>query len=321
MTSSVADVQNSTSGSVPKKGATRRQWLRRVGRYCLVLLVFALADAYFVERNWIEVTHHHVAAPLEKPLKIAHLSDLHTTGIGFRERRLIEKLKEESPDVIVVTGDLIASEDGYTAPMELLSKFHAPLGVWFVRGNWENRYFNDSWAKGHFPSGASLLVNKSAEIRPGVWIVGLDDPRFGFPDLDGALKGVPDSAYKIALFHSPEFFEPSAGRYQLALAGHSHGGQIRIPFVKPFWVPGGVGRFVEGWFEKQGSRLYVTRGIGTSILPLRFLCRPELTIITVGGSLNKSTKLDVLAAGQQTSLPPAPAGEPSGGPWRTKRDY
>jgi predicted MPP superfamily phosphohydrolase len=92
---------------------------------------------------------------------------------------------------------------------------------------------------------------------------------------------VPADVYRIALFHSPVFFEEAAGSCELALSGHTHGGQVRLPPLGPLWLPPMCGRYVEGWYDLNGSRMYVSRGIGTSILPIRFMCRPELAIITL----------------------------------------
>jgi predicted MPP superfamily phosphohydrolase len=113
----------------------------RMGRIAAVLIVLAVAcaiDGFFVEPNWIEVTHHSLNAPIVQPLRIAHLSDLHTKGVGFRERRLLKLLDQEKPDLIVITGDTISSTGTYEQESHLLRQLHAPLGVWLVRGNWEN---------------------------------------------------------------------------------------------------------------------------------------------------------------------------------------
>lgn len=239
------------------------------------------ADAFLIEPYRIEVTHHHVNANIRSPLKIAHLSDLHTYGIGRREEKVLDILESERPDLIVITGDLIDTQAGYSGCHEVLKRLHAPLGVWVVHGNhevwWpipdERTYFK--------MAGAQLLLNASQRIADNVWLVGLDDSFAGSPNLERALAGVPPTAYRIALFHSPAFFDRVAGECDLALAGHSHGGQIRLPFIGALWLPPETGRFVEGWFENGDSRMYVSRGIGTSILSARFLCRPELAIITV----------------------------------------
>lgn len=243
--------------------------------------VLALADALFIEPNWIEVTHSTVPGNVAAPLKIAHLTDLHTSHAGFREKRLLELLDREAPDVIVITGDTISGWGTYGGESELLRRLHAPLGVWLIRGNWEDDRPRKDEGRFYGSLGVHFLFNQSAKIREDIWLIGLDDPTFGRPDLAGALSKVPPGVYGIALFHSPRFFSASAGRYNLALAGHSHGGQVRIPFAKPLWLPAGVGPYVEGWFAQNGSRMYVSRGVGMTFLPIRFLCRPELAIITI----------------------------------------
>ena len=77
------------------------------------------------------------------------------------------------------------------------------------------------------------------------------------------------------------FFDTVAGRVPLVLAGHTHGGQVRLPLIPTLWLPRGSGHFLAGWYAERGSRMYVSRGIGTSVLPIRFRCPPELSIITV----------------------------------------
>lgn len=268
------------SGSL-LKAEVRKRTLRRLLKWLLIFGVLAALDALFIEPYWIQVTRSSVAGRVPAPLKIALLTDLHTSHLGFRERRLLKLLDKEQPDVVVITGDTISGRKSCINTAALLKKLHAPLGVWLVRGNWENSYPCRQERRFYDSVGVHLLLNESTEIRSGIWLVGLDDPASGWPRLSNALANVPADDYRIALFHSPDYFARSAGRYDLALAGHSHGGQVRIPFFKPFWLPPGVGPYVGGWFEQDGSRLYVSRGIGTTFLPIRFFCRPELAIITV----------------------------------------
>jgi uncharacterized protein len=262
---------------------TRRR--RKVPFVALALIVGAgavILDSVWIEPNWIEVTHSEIHGSVTAPIKIAHLSDIHTKGLGRREQRMLEILEEEKPDLIVVTGDTLATHaEDYTACRKVYEKLHAPLGVWVVRGNWENwrpvkreRSFYES-------AGVHLLVNASQPARADVWIIGLDDPFSGIARLDTALAGVPRGVFTIALFHSPFYFDLAAGQVNLCLTGHTHGGQVHIPFLDPLWLPGGCGRFLQGWYEESGSLMYVSRGVGMSILPIRFLCRPELAIITV----------------------------------------
>jgi len=239
-------------------------------------------DGLFVEPFRIEVTHSSVQAPLARPLKIAHLTDLHTSGLGRRERKLLSLLDAEQPDVIIITGDTVTWGRRYDNVRPLLSRLHAPLGVWLVRGNWENNYPLQNEREFYSQLGVHLLLNEGRPVRPDVWLAGLDDPSSGTPNLDAALDSVSPGAYVIAAFHAPAFFDQIAGRVPLVLAGHTHGGQVRLPLVPVFWLPHGSGRYLAGWYAERGSRMYVSRGIGTSFLPIRFLCPPELSMITVG---------------------------------------
>jgi len=285
---------SSTLKSPPAEGAetssgtvTRGKRIAGAIRLTLALAALAVAaDALLIEPYRIEVRHYDLAGAVEQPLKIAHLSDLHTLGMGRRERRLLEILAAEKPDIILITGDtlgawVMTAGASYEPVKALYERLHAPLGVWLVRGNWENAKPVRSEKAFYQSAGINLLVNANAQARPDVWIAGLDDPESGTAKLDAALAGIPAGAYTILLFHSPVFFRHVDARVSLALAGHTHGGQVRVPFFKPLWLPRGSGPFLEGWYENQGSRMYVSRGLGTSGLPVRFRCRPEVAFITV----------------------------------------
>jgi uncharacterized protein len=205
----------------------------RRGRLAAALAVLASAcavDGFFVEPNWIEVTHHSLRAPVSAPLKIAHLTDLHTKGLGFRERRLLQLLRQENPDLIVITGDTISSTGTYEEESVVLRQLHAPLGVWLVRGNWESWDTLRGESEFYRANGVHFLANRSAAVRPDIWLTGTNDTLNLSAEVERAFASVPEHTYRIALFHSPALFSQSAGRYDLALAGHSHGGQVRIPF-------------------------------------------------------------------------------------------
>ena len=304
-------------------GRTGRR--RRAAATLVVLGAFVSVDATVIEPYRIEVSRHTISAGVEKPIVIAHLSDLHTHGLGRREKTVIEILERERPDVIVVTGDLV--DEGDLEPARpLFEKLHAPLGVWVVRGNWENWMppSNDRSTLASF--GATLLVNEGALLRRDIWLAGLDDPMSGIPDVDQALRDAPPDATRIALFHSPAVFDRLAPRIDLAFAGHTHGGQVQLPLLGALWKPPGSGRYLAGWYsaptdhsphaDRSGhtnhapnldpsaradrqahadsvghgerasgsiasAQLFVSRGVGTSLLPVRFLCRPELAVITL----------------------------------------
>jgi len=228
-------------------------------RFIIILITIgalcALAWGLFVEPFRIEVTHFTVQGKVSQPLKIAHLTDLHTGGLGRGENRLLQLLDEEQPDVIIITGDTLTTGFHYDRIMPLLSRLHAPLGVWLVRGNWENNApFRDERAF-YSRLNVHFLLNEAAAIRQDVWLAGLDDPSTGAPNLNAALSGMPPDVYTILAFHAPGFFDQAAGRAPLVLAGHTHGGQIRIPFVPVLWLPRDSGRFLEGWYELNWTSL------------------------------------------------------------------
>ncbi len=240
--------------------------------------------AVWIEPFWIRVTHFTIPARVDSPLRVAHISDLHTKGLRLREKRMVRLLAEEKPDVILVTGDSIIDSSNYQQVASVLRELRAPLGVWLVRGNWENAMpiapFSGGQSEAEFyrQNGVTLLLNRGVLLRRDIWIFGLDEVTRGKPNLDEALAGAPDGAYRIGLIHVPSYFDRLAGRADLVLAGHCHGGQIRLPGMGPFYLPAGCGKYVAGWYERSGSRLYVTRGLGNTLLDMRFFSRPELAI-------------------------------------------
>jgi len=263
-------------GPIPTRAGARLS-IFRVGRLLGGLLVaglLVLGYAHFVEPVWIEVTHLEIRAPAQRRLKIAHLSDLHSHGLGRTERRMLELLATERPDVIVITGDNAPNDGDPSGANSVLAELHAPLGVYMVLGNW------DHWRpRTTPPANVRILNNENARLLDSVFLVGVDDNLSGRPDLYSAVDGIPPGAYRIGLFHTPDFFDRAAADVQLALAGHTHGGQVRLPGLGALWLPPGSGSYVQGWYERGSARMYVSRGIGSSIFPLRFLCRPELVII------------------------------------------
>jgi predicted MPP superfamily phosphohydrolase len=231
--------------------------------------------------NTLVITRHKVELGQKgKKLKVAHVSDLHTKGLDKLEKQLALAISNEKPDIILITGDLATpsgSNEGYEAVLKILK---APRGTYFVQGNWE--YWEPiQELKTLFRNNNIIdLTNNTYQLDNNLWLVGFDDSEEGAPQL-GILESIPKSAIKIGLFHSPIFFDKVAGKTELNLAGHSHGGQIYIPLISSFWTPKGTGSYMQGWFQKNQSKLYVTRGIGTSILPLRFNSYPELAIINI----------------------------------------
>ncbi|MGB9405616.1 MAG: metallophosphoesterase [Candidatus Acidiferrales bacterium] len=269
--------------AAPDSGSRQHGLSRRVA-LLIVLIAAALLLSYalWIEPYRIEVVHTDMRAALTAPIKILQLSDLHTHGIGRRERRVFAILSEEKPDLIVVTGDSLAGWGGtYGMAQDVYKQLHAPLGVWVVRGNFENWKPLTHERAFYTNAGVHLLLNSGTLVRPDIWLGGVDDPYTGKANADAALAGAPPSAFKILLFHSPAYFDLVAGRVDLCLAGHTHGGQVRLPFLEPLWLPKGCWPYVAGWYQIGDTKMYVNRGLGWSILPIRFNSRPEVTVLTI----------------------------------------
>src|ERR1017187_4506429 len=174
-----------------RKPPGRPQMMRQFLFVFVAVAGLAVAvDGFLVEPYRIEVTHSSVQAPLTRPLKIAHLSDLHTSGLGRRERKLLSLLDAEYPDVIVITGDMVTRGHHYNNIRPLLSRLHAPFGVWLVRGNWENERLPHDERTFYSQLGIHFLLNEASPIRPDFWIAGLEDPSTGTANLNAALKAV-----------------------------------------------------------------------------------------------------------------------------------
>src|SRR5438309_1574924 len=131
----------------------------------------------------------------------------------------------------------------------------------------------------------ALLVNEGGRIGRGLdtlSLIGVDDPFSGYANLGASLRGMQRTPFAILLTHSPEIFmKADLIKFDLVLAGHTHGGQVRLPGIGALWLPAGSEPFESGWFDGQYARMYVTRGIGTGTLPVRLFCRPELALITL----------------------------------------
>jgi len=275
------------------------RWTARISRrfvIALALLQLPLIYAWLVEPNWIEVTQHEArfkTLPEEfNGLVVAHLSDLHIRRYGVRERRVLTLLAEAKPGVVVVTGDFTLKGSDPAAIQRFLRDLrdlHPPLGIWAVLGNHDHWYppaGNDAAVRQLFKdAGVALLVNQWGRLGKGLdtlSLIGLDDPFSGYADLAAALKGTQRTPFAILLTHSPQIFiKADLMKFDLVLAGHTHGGQIRLPGIGALWLPTGSEDYESGWFYGQSAQMYVTRGVGTSILPFRLFCRPEIALITL----------------------------------------
>ncbi|MEL6544349.1 MAG: metallophosphoesterase [Myxococcota bacterium] len=246
------------------------------------LSLAALAGSGFVYARWIEpewlvvTEHRETVAGLETPLRLAVVGDLHAERFGPFEQRVLDAIDNAQVDAVLVVGDLVTPSGLTEAANRFLGALDAPLGVFWVPGNHEH------WALEGPPEAffnrGTPLVNRAHRLRDDVWLVGVDDSLAGEPRPTLALPHT-DPSVRIAMLHSPAGVEALAGQVSVAFAGHTHGGQIRLPVLGALVLPPGSSRFDAGWFTVAGTRFFVTVGLGTSIARLRFLCRPEVAVV------------------------------------------
>ena len=242
--------------------------------------VFEPADLEVVRKT---ISIRNLPARLDG-MRAVQISDLHLTKTGALHTRMAEQVMALKPDVIFVTGDLVDTKTAVGDIKDLLGYLDAPLGVWAVPGNWDHTAEAIDDLKSALTSvKVNFLINQSQALEDGLWIVGVDDPASGHDQLDEAVKDVPGGVRRLLLAHSPDIVPNLGGQtFDLILAGHTHGGQINLPFLNGTWLKDGpTSKYIQGIYQVSGSPLYVNRGIGMTTLPIRIQCRPEITHFTL----------------------------------------
>lgn len=263
----------------------RRAFLLIVGFPALMFLYGVI-----VAQQTPIVARYQVAMPgLASPLRIVQLSDSHYSRVDMpvsRLRRIVAQMNALKPDLIVLTGDYVSGDPaewtvaGIKKAVTPFAALRAPLGVFAVLGNHDEPSLTPYAFLG---TGVRLLVNKSVDAGP-VQIIGIDDimrgnvPVRALKRLAGA---APSNKPTIVLTHEPDFYRDLPPRGLLHLAGHTHGGQIKLPFIRPPMLSNFNVAHARGLFREAGNVLIVNSGAGTSVLPIRIGVPPEIDLITL----------------------------------------
>jgi uncharacterized protein len=258
-----------------------------------------------VERHWIEVTRHEVRIPglasAFDGLRIAQMSDLHMDEYSeaFFLRRAIEHVNELKPDAVFLTGDYVTAgittrkfaEGSAWQCANLLTGLEC-RARYAILGNHDVLVNSPLVAEALADNGMTVLVNRCLPVeRAGArfWLAGLDDAVEGRPDPERAIppqiRNIADEPV-ILMCHAPDYADAlvagEAGKaVALMVSGHTHGGQVRLPFMGAMELPPMGRKYVEGWFRVQGMPFYVNRGLGAVGVPFRFDCPPEITLFTL----------------------------------------
>ncbi|MFU0824758.1 metallophosphoesterase [Clostridium sp.] len=253
-----------------------------------------------MQNNYITVTNTEVTSkkiPDEfNNFKIAHLSDLHNKSFGKGQKKLVKRIKDINPDIVVITGDIIDSRRYNEKPsLELVKGLSGICEVYYVPGNHEIRTGKlEELEKKLRANGAVVLRNESKIIKKEngeILIAGVDDPSISpknesdFIDyeISKAIENNEDK-YKILLSHRPEKFPVYIkNNIDLTFTGHAHGGQIRLPFIGGVIAPhqGWFPKYTEGKHESGNSIMIISRGLGNSLAPVRIFNRPEIVVTTL----------------------------------------
>jgi uncharacterized protein len=261
-------------------------------------VVYMLHEAQWVRRVDRRLAAPGVAADLDG-LVVVQLSDFHT---GFRPSfnlratgKAVDLALAARPDLVVLTGDYAGGSYGYEALRAQLRRLTAaaPLGVFAVLGNHDHGHSKAPFVSGTDPalfgdSGVRLLKNATTEVRRGsgvVQVAGIDDTQGGHDDLPAVLAALdrrPGVLRLLLTHHGQAVLRTAPGDVHQTFAGDTHGGQICLPLPgRRVMLSDLHARFPEGPFDVDGRALYVTRGVGTSLLPFRAFCRPEIVVFSV----------------------------------------
>lgn len=232
--------------------------------------------------------------PEHAGLKVALLSDLHVGSPHWgveRMRELVERTNAEKPDLVLLAGDYMINSipfGTWVAPelvASVLGGLEAPLGVVAVLGNHDWYNDGDTLTEHFRRHGVVVLENQVLPVDyrgRRFFVVGLADQLTRPQEVNETLARVPAGAPAIVLVHEPDVFPEIDERASLTVAGHTHGGQVRLPFLGPPIVPSEFGgRYAAGHVVENGRHLFVTTGVGTSIYPVRLGVPPEISLLTL----------------------------------------
>jgi uncharacterized protein len=296
-----------TTESQPSPGLLQLQPISR-RRFLSTGLCGGAGLAFYsgeIERHRIEVKpleiHLRSLPAVFDGMRIAQLSDIHLDEFTepFLLRHAIEEINRIQPDAVFLTGDYvtyqlaprdIATKSAWQCA-EILNKLKCTQR-YAIMGNHDVMLGEELVTEALKANGITVLNNSYLPLErrsSRIWLAGLDDPVCGRPNPDSAIpmhiRDVADEPV-IVMCHAPDYADqlaahPSGTSVGLILSGHTHGGQVRMPFVGALNLPPGGRKFVEGWFRVGSMQLYVNRGIGTVGVPFRFDCQPEITKITL----------------------------------------
>jgi predicted MPP superfamily phosphohydrolase len=226
-------------------------------------------------------------------VRVLLLSDLHAGAPHANEDfvdRVVALAARQEADLVLLLGDFVDPEVSFARPVapEAVAARLGRLGGYAVLGNHDWRAGGERVAAALRDAGVSVLEDEAVEVRlrgRRLWLAGLSDPTEATPDLSAALARVPRGEPLIVLSHDPDLFPTIPEHAALTVSGHTHGGQVNVPFLRGRIIPSVFGdRYARGHIVERGRHLYVTSGVGTSAHPIRFARPPEVVVLSLRSS-------------------------------------
>ncbi len=258
----------------------------------LGLIGFLFLDAFWIEKYIVKWSTYDIAESGEDTIKVIQLTDLHIREIKTYHKWIGNRIAKEKPDLLFFTGDSINKPSQLPLLEAFLKLIPLEIPKIVILGNkeYDGRVTPAMYHELFGRYNGELLLNDATLFTKGkrqINIVGIDDFLRGLPDYELAVKNIDRSLSTIVLNHCPEYRDTIDLLNQklhvtikLVLCGHTHGGQIQF-FGKEFYKPGGSGKYLDGWYKSDQSNMYVSKGIGTSYLPIRFGARAEAPIFYI----------------------------------------
>lgn len=252
--------------------------------FCAVL---SAIWAFFIEPNLLKIKNYKISCSELQGIKIVYAGDFHIAPEHKKRlQKIIKEINNQNPDLVLLGGDYVKGHKAKSsmpirdiaAELKKITSKHGIFGVmgnhdWYVDGTEIIAALKDNNIK--------ILQNENTSVKidgKELCIAGIEDMYTRQPDLKKALSSCKDSV--ILLSHEPDIYPDVPEDVCLTLAGHMHGGQVRLPFIGALIVPSPMGpKYAQGYFEEKGRKMIVSSGLGTSLLPLRFNTFPEIVVI------------------------------------------
>lgn len=256
----------------------------------IALLLFCSYQNRHLETTYYTYKAEQLGADLEG-YRIVQISDLHNAKFGKNNQKLVDRIRECEPDMIVLTGDLVDSNHtNVDRAVQFVDEIVKICPVYYVTGNheyWLEKSEYDELMDGLVSAGVVILDNQVVEISRGdakFRLVGLDDRSLADGTLEALLSD--EKELTVVLAHEPQYFARYAGTgVDLVLSGHAHGGQFRLPFVGGIVAPdqGFLPEYTAGEYYMNGTEMIVSRGLGNSVIPVRLFNYPEIVCVELVG--------------------------------------